>query len=377
MNKKNKYILFAILGFLLLGCSPSPSIGPSIEPSVEPSTEPSVEPSITSHEDEDIFYIKNIEVSPVRIKSVEEDEPVDFTINYSKEVYSVDNFALMEFSYAFQYKYEIEYNGKHKVEELELSLNKYGFDILYKTENNVNFLYIDQKMNIPVECKNNKIIFYIRNSYDNRFNGVAGNKNELPYLEININKVKYNGYWLDITENNKYEIRFYQGKEIGLDIVKNTETEVWIDFNEYSYKRVVEINDGVQYGDYSYEFQKEGPVDIFFTYEIPEKNITVEVVRTLEIKFLKFEFNEEKPYFEYVDQDTWGMNAKVSATYSTHEIFIEVDEQLVLLYQTEDAYTTRYFDSVIEKILNKTFTKCIYIGAGYELDLTKLIKNNI
>ena len=71
------------------------------------------------------------------------------------------------------------------------------------------------------------------------------------------------------------------------------------------------------------------------------------------------------------------MNAKVSATYSTHEIFIEVDEQLVLLYQTEDAYTTRYFDSVIEKILNKTFKKCIYIGAGYELDLTKLIKNNI
>jgi hypothetical protein len=218
MKNKIKYLLYLLIGVSLLGCSPTtipsvnqtveptteptivPTIDPTIIPSEDPTTDPYTIPTIPLFEDDESFYIKNIDA--YHVDWIYIDELHKYRVNYSNEVYDVDNYIFQEFYSAFAYKFEIEYNGKYNVDELEISLNEYGFEVIYMEQNDPKVSYIDKQMSIRVENVNSKIIFFIRNTYENIHNGVAGTAGELPYLELTINKAKYNNEWIEVTENN-------------------------------------------------------------------------------------------------------------------------------------------------------------------------------
>lgn len=383
---KNKLKLLSIFAFtfLLFGCSLTPTL---ISPTVEPSTEPSVEPSISSITDptisdsseaKDEFKLKKINVEYLEWgEYFRGDTGYGDYSPYISETYSVDNVLITKFQTEGILDYTVEFEGCYSVDEIEITTNSNEHTVIYDKEN-VDYITFERKASFPVKSVDNKVKF----AFSNR-------KDLLPqywysqtgtYLDLTITKVKYNNQWIEVTENNRFISWCHPKNYFGYDVIKNTYNEVILDFSEYNYKDYVWLDKGLQQGD-SYIFYEECIVTLSFEYDIfGDKENPVEVVRQIQIKFLEFDFFDDKPCFEMItfNGSTFlTINASVKATYNTHYLEFLVDGKMIFFtyyyYYRPHLYTACDEDY----LLNKEFESFIYVGADIQIDLTEIIKNHI
>lgn len=383
MKYKLKFLSIFIFTFMLFSCSsissPTDSsidpTNPSVEPSVEPSTEPSVEPSV---EVKDEFKLKKIDVEYLSwAEYFRGESDYDNFPRYISETYSVDNVLITEFRADNILDYTIEFEGCYPVEEIEITTNQDEFTWIYDVEN-YDYTSFGRKGRFPVKSVNNTFKFAHSNRKDllpqywHSFTGFL--------LDLTITKVKYNNQRIEVTENNRFISLCHPDDYIGYDVIKNTYNEVIIDFSRYDYKDYVWLDKGLQQGD-SYIFYEECIVTLSFKYDIFNNKKPVEVIREIEIKFLEFDFYDNKPCFEmitYNESTFLTINVSVKATYSTRLLKFLVDSEMIEFYYSNHFYRARLYSVCDEEyLLNKEFESFIYVGEDFQIDLTEIIKNHI
>ena len=391
MNNKLKFMLIFMSSCLLFGCTPSsnPSVSlPSLseEPTTEPTSEdPTTDPSIIKQEE---FKIKNITCKDIRPNTIglyieEDSDTEEYYTGFISETYSVENVLLTQFTGSTILKYTIEFEGIYDVEEIEISLEHHideAVTIIYDTNPN-KVVTIDGKGSFPTKVIDNKIVFYFVN-----------NKDLLPgiyhfgagfYQHLTVTQVKYNNEWIPVTENNYFVVYSHSYEAVGYDVIKNTDKEVIISFENYDYRDDLWLDKGTQIDSYSYLFDKEEIVTLTFKYKTSKKYFykEFEVVRKIQIEFCSFTFIENKPCVEYVENsygDFHVLNAILTGTFDTDHILLLIDGKRWTFFLFKGRYRGSNYTLDYQSVfIEKQFESILFIFEDYQIDLTEAVRSSV